>query len=44
VNGAQFEIAPVAVIVFPGSGITGDLGGMAKRRGIPVLDPRGSAA
>jgi hypothetical protein len=42
-NDRMLEIVPVGVIVFPGSGITGNLADKAKKLGIPVLDLRGSA-
>ena len=38
----MLEIVPAGVIVFPGSGITGNLADKAKRLGIPVLDHRES--
>ena len=37
-NDRMLEIVPAGVIVFPGSGITGNLADKAKRLGIPVLD------
>jgi YspA, cpYpsA-related SLOG family len=39
-NDRMLEIMPTGVIVFPGSGITGNLADKAKRLGIPVLDHR----
>jgi hypothetical protein len=39
-NDRMLEIMPQGVIVFPGSGITGNLADKAKRLGIPVLDHR----
>ena len=41
-NDRMLEIVPAGVIVFPGSGITGNLADKAKRLGIPVLDHRES--
>jgi hypothetical protein len=43
-NDRMLEIVPVGVIVFPGSGITGNLADKAKKLGIPVLDYRGGGA
>jgi hypothetical protein len=43
-NDRMLEIVPTGVIVFPGSGITGNLADKAKKLGIPVLDHRGSGA
>jgi hypothetical protein len=43
-NDRMLEIVPVGVIVFPGSGITGNLADKAKRLGIPVLDHREGGA
>ena len=42
-NDRMLDIVPVGVIVFPGSGITGNLADKAKKLGIPVLDHRGGA-
>ena len=39
----MLDIVPAGVIVFPGSGITGNLADKAKRIGIPVLDHREGA-
>ena len=39
-NDRMLEIVPAGVIVFPGSGITGNLADKAKKLGIPVLDHR----
>jgi hypothetical protein len=39
----MLEILPAGVIVFPGSGITGNIADNAKKLGIPVLDHRGGA-
>ena len=39
-NDRILEIVPTGVVVFPGSGITGNLADKAKRLGIPVLDHR----
>jgi hypothetical protein len=41
-NDRMLEIVPAGVIVFPGSGITGNLADKAKRLGIPVLDQGGA--
>ncbi len=41
-NDRMLEIVPAGVIVFPGSGITGNLADKAKKLGIPVLDHRES--
>ena len=41
-NDRMLEIVPAGVIVFPGSGITGNLADKAKQLGIPVLDHRES--
>ena len=43
-NDRMLEIVPAGVIVFPGSGITGNLADKAKKLGIPVLDHRSSSA
>ena len=43
-NDRMLDIVPMGVIVFPGSGITGNLADKAKRLGIPVLDHRGGGA
>jgi len=43
-NDRMLEIVPAGVIVFPGSGITGNLADKAKKLGIPVLDYRGGGA
>jgi hypothetical protein len=43
-NDRMLDIVPVGVIVFPGSGITGNLADKAKKLGIPVLDHRESGA
>jgi hypothetical protein len=42
-NDRMLDIVPKGVIVFPGSGITGNLADKAKKLGIPVLDHRGGA-
>jgi YspA, cpYpsA-related SLOG family len=42
-NDRMLDIVPAGVIVFPGSGITGNLADKAKKLGIPVLDHRGGA-
>jgi hypothetical protein len=42
-NDRMLEIVPAGVIVFPGSGITGNLADKAKKLGIPLLDHRGGA-
>jgi len=39
-NDRMLDIVPVGVIVFPGSGITGNLADKAKKLRIPVLDHR----
>jgi len=41
-NDRMLEIVPAGVIIFPGSGITGNLADKARRLGIPVLDHRES--
>ena len=43
-NDRMLDIVPVGVIVFPGSGITGNLADKAKKLGIPVLDHREGSA
>ena len=43
-NDRMLEIVPVGVIVFPGSGITGNLADKAKKLGIPVLNHREGGA
>ena len=43
-NDRMLEILPKGVIVFPGSGITGNLADKAKKLGIPVLDHREGGA
>jgi len=43
-NDRMLDIVPAGVIVFPGSGITGNLADKAKRLGIPVLDHREGGA
>jgi hypothetical protein len=43
-NDRMLEILPKGVIVFPGSGITGNLASKAKKLGIPVLDHREGGA
>ena len=43
-NDRMLEILPIGVIVFPGSGITGNLADKAKKLGIPVLDCREGGA
>jgi hypothetical protein len=40
----MLELVPTGVIVFPGSGITGNFAGKAKKLGIPVLDHRQGSA
>jgi len=35
-NDAMLEVLPIGVIVFPGSGISGNLADKARRMGIPV--------
>ena len=39
-NDRILDIVPVGVIIFPGSGITGNLADKAKKLGIPLLDHR----
>jgi hypothetical protein len=39
-NDHMLEIVPAGVVVFPGSGIPGNLADKAKKLGIPVLDHR----
>jgi len=41
-NDRMLEILPTGVVVFPGSGITGNLADKAKKFDIPVLDHRES--
>ena len=41
-NDRMLEIVPAGVVIFPGSGITGNLADKAKKLGIPVLDHRES--
>jgi hypothetical protein len=43
-NDRMLEIVPTGVVVFPGSGITGNLADKAKKLGIPVLDHREGGA
>jgi len=43
-NDRMLEILPTGVVVFPGSGITGNLADKAKKLRIPVLDHRESGA
>jgi hypothetical protein len=43
-NDRMLEIVPTGVIVFPGSGITGNLADKARKLGIPVLDHREGGA
>ena len=43
-NDRMLDIVPAGVIVFPGSGITGNFADKAKKLGIPVLDHRGGGA
>jgi YspA, cpYpsA-related SLOG family len=43
-NDRILDIVPVGVIIFPGSGITGNLADKAKQRRIPVLDHRQGGA
>jgi hypothetical protein len=43
-NDRMLEIVPAGVIVFPGSGITGNLADKARKLGIPVLDHREGGA
>ena len=43
-NDRMLEIVPAGVIIFPGSGITGNLADKAKKLGIPVLDHREGGA
>jgi hypothetical protein len=43
-NDRMLEIVPAGVIVFPDSGITGNLADKSKRLGIPVLDHREGGA
>ena len=43
-NDRMLEIVPAGVIVFPGSGITGNLADKAKKLGVPVLDHRQGGA
>jgi len=40
----MLEILPTGVVVFPGSGITGNLADKAKKLRIPVLDHREGGA
>jgi hypothetical protein len=43
-NDRMLEIMPIGIIIFPGSGITGNLADKAKKLGIPVLNHRESGA
>jgi len=43
-NDRMLDIVPAGVIVFPGSGITGNSADKAKKLGIPVLDHREGGA
>ena len=43
-NDRMLDILPIGVVVFPGSGITGNLADKARKLGIPVADYRGSGA
>jgi hypothetical protein len=43
-NDRMIEIVSGGVITFPGSGITGNLAGKAKKLGIPVLGHREGGA
>ncbi len=43
-NDRMLELVPMGVIVFPGSGITGNLADKARKLGIPVLDHREGGA
>ena len=43
-NDRMLDIMPTGVIVFPGSGITGNLADKARKLGIPVLDHREGGA
>ena len=43
-NDRMLDILPIGVVVFPGSGITGNLADKARKLGIPVADHRGSGA
>jgi len=43
-NDRMLDIVPAGVIIFPGSGITGNLADKAKKLGIPVLDHREGGA
>ena len=43
-NDRILDIVPAGVIIFPGSGITGNLADKAKKLGIPVLDHRDGGA
>jgi hypothetical protein len=38
----MLEIMSAGVVIFPGSGIIGNLADKAKKLGIPVLDDRGA--
>jgi hypothetical protein len=43
-NDRMLEIVPTGVVIFPGSGITGNLADKAKKLGIPVMDHREGGA
>ena len=43
-NDRMLDVVPAGVIIFPGSGITGNLADKAKKLGIPVLDHREGGA
>jgi len=43
-NDRMLEIMPAGVIIFPGSGITGNLADKAKKLSIPLLDHREGGA
>jgi hypothetical protein len=43
-NDRMLDLVPAGVIIFPGSGITGNLADKAKQRRIPVLDHRQGGA
>ena len=43
-NDRMLDTMPIGLVVFPGSGITGNLADKAKKLGIPVFDFRGDGA
>jgi len=43
-NDPMLDIMSAGVVIFPGSGIVGNLADKAKRLGMPVLNDRGDGA